>query len=230
MPFTGAHPFAILPLTRWRWLDPTCLAIGAMAPDFEYFARGHLSGGKLGHTWPGIAIWCVPLTLVIALIYHRVVKRPLIDALPRAIARRLRDAPWPANLVSLGTVVSLVVSAALGGATHLAWDAFTHDDGFVVLHVRALRPHVDQLQLGCSIVGLAGLALALVRRWWHTPPIDPGPARGRWIFVTCIPIAVALVVWHARAIGATTSGDLLVAPISGALAGILVASAIVRAT
>jgi hypothetical protein len=37
MPFTLAHPAAILPLRGWRYLRTAPLILGAMAPDLPYF-------------------------------------------------------------------------------------------------------------------------------------------------------------------------------------------------
>lgn len=39
MPFTFAHPAAVLPLgvKKTKYIDFTALVIGSMAPDFEYF-------------------------------------------------------------------------------------------------------------------------------------------------------------------------------------------------
>jgi len=49
MPFTAAHPLAVLPLVRRHrrlGLDPTCLVIGSMAPD--RYRRHGCRGARLG--------------------------------------------------------------------------------------------------------------------------------------------------------------------------------------
>src|SRR3954471_24303541 len=102
MPFTPAHPLAVWPFVRWhRWLrlDATCLAIGAMAPDFEYFIHGQQKG-NFGHTLLGIPLWGVPATLILAALFHAIVKWPLLIVAPRWIAQRSIEAaarPWPAS-------------------------------------------------------------------------------------------------------------------------------------
>ena len=87
MPFTASHPMAVLPVVGRLRLDTTCLVIGAMAPDFEYFMNGRLLG-SFGHTLIGIAAWGVPVTLISALVFHAILKWPLLAVAPRWFARR----------------------------------------------------------------------------------------------------------------------------------------------
>ena len=48
------------------------LAVGAMAPDFEYMVR--LSATRtIGHTIPGLFILCLPTALLVLLLWHRLV-------------------------------------------------------------------------------------------------------------------------------------------------------------
>jgi hypothetical protein len=53
---------------------------------------------------------------------------------PLAVTPSGRHSIWP----SLHLVVVTLVSLLVGIATHLGWDAFTHSDGWVVLHVAKL--------------------------------------------------------------------------------------------
>lgn len=143
MPFTPSHPVAVLPFVHWcrqLHLDATCLVIGSMSPDFEYFVYGHLVG-QLGHSFLGLFVWCLPMTLVVAALYHWLVKWPWLLVAPRWVtARSLAiGAPWPARW-SGGLVVSCIASALIGALSHLAWDAFTHVDGFFVHQLRCWRP------------------------------------------------------------------------------------------
>src|SRR5450432_865131 len=119
---------------RWHralCLDPTCLVIGSMAPDFEYFVRGELVG-EFGHTFVGIIGWAVPVTLVLAALYHHVVKWPMLVAAPARMSAVFAEPP-PA--LSVASVVSMVVSAALGDLTHILWDGLTHAKGVIVTRV-----------------------------------------------------------------------------------------------
>lgn len=66
MPFTTAYIAVILPLKKYctHVLSISSLAIGSMAPDFEYFIRMTLYG-HYGHTLIGIFIFDIPLGLIL---------------------------------------------------------------------------------------------------------------------------------------------------------------------
>src|SRR5215813_8309835 len=95
MPFTGSHPMAVLPFLRWNalGLDPTSLVIGSMAPDFEYFAHGE-QAGSFSHTLLGVAVFCIPMTLFLGVLWDRVVRGPTYVIAPVAVRRRLISGPW----------------------------------------------------------------------------------------------------------------------------------------
>src|SRR6185503_10445443 len=103
---------AILPVLHVRRrlrLDATCLVVGSMAPDFSYFVRG-VQRGTFSHTWPGLFAWGIPATLVIALVFHALVKWPLLLVAPRTAAHHLVTAAttrWPTRW-SVGAIVSCV--------------------------------------------------------------------------------------------------------------------------
>jgi len=230
MPFTAAHPLAILPFRRW--LDPTTLAIGAMSPDFMYFARGELAG-NYGHTLPGIAIWCVPITLACALLFHELVKWPLLLAAPRALAARLVAAarePWPRGLALL------IPSAVLGAVTHVIWDGFTHGRGWAVRRLEPLQatlvlPVYRIIQHASTLLGLAILAVVLVR-WFRRQPSTPLPdvprATARWVLAICVALGIAALYARAAVRHTFSAGDIVVAPISGTLAALIVAGILLR--
>jgi len=225
----------LLPARRALRLDATCLVIGSMAPDFEYFVRGD-QVGALGHTVRGIALWSVPATLVLALAWHHLAKRPLALVAPRAIVRRVALRPWPRW--TLGALASYVISAALGAASHLVWDSFTHAKGWGVRVIPSLGAPVTApllghtvvfrvLQYGSSLVGLAVVAIvcaiALRRRPPHAAPPPDWPARAIYLAVVAAGIAAM-----AQRLG-RGGGDLdahVVQLISGLLAGMVVASAL----
>lgn len=235
---------AVLPLLRRRWLDATCLVFGAMAPDFEYFVRGQ-EQGNFGHSLIGMWVWGLPATLVLAALFHGPVKRLLWEVAPRPIARRTAEAaarPWPGRW-SAAVIVSLVVSAVIGNATHLLWDTFTHANGWGAHrfpHLLEHRVHVPVvgkmrrcriLQYVSSIFGLVVVAWYAVRALRRAPAVEvaPAPHGARLVLAACMLAGMALVtaraVWllHAR-----DPGSVVVAVIAGMLAGILAASVIVK--
>lgn len=140
MPFTLAHPAAVLPLFR-RPFVPSALVAGAVAPDLLYvgplyrIATQHIHGNftlTLTHKLTS-ALWLDPLlALLLLAVFNLVLKRPLIALAPQALAARL-PAPDRPRLPGVDVLFWMVVSAAAGALTHVTWDSFTHGDGYFVL-------------------------------------------------------------------------------------------------
>ncbi len=229
---------AVLPIVRVRWFDPTCLVIGSMAPDFEYFIHGELEG-RFGHTLPGLFGWCLPVTLALATVWHFVVKQPLRLVAPGVIVRRLpAQQPWPRS------IVACVISALVGGATHLAWDGLTHAQGWAQRWAPQTFNHLYTVpglgpiplyrvcQHVSTAIGLAVVTWFAVRmlRSRLPRPIEVLDRRGpRAIFLGCSLAAIAALFGRAWfVLESRDPGTLVVAPISGLLAGTLVAAVVVR--
>lgn len=128
MPFTFSHPAIVLPFLKIRqaWVSMSGLVIGSMTPDFEYFIKMKLSG-RVGHSLEGVFLFDLPVACVIALVFHQLVKRPLINNSPDWIRQRLiplRDFDFLAYLRR--HFVGLVCCVLIGSATHILWDSFTH--------------------------------------------------------------------------------------------------------
>nr|HEX4312620.1 DUF4184 family protein [Kofleriaceae bacterium] len=232
MPFTGAHPLAITPLVRLRWLDPTSLAIGSMAPDFQYFLYGH-EKGFIGHSMLGLVVWCVPVVVIVGLLFHHVVKWPLLVAAPRAVSSRLAASAakgWPIR------PIAIFVSAVIGGATHDLWDSCTHSQGFVVQRFPGLLrkmidvPGLDQpmilhrvLQYVCSLIGVIVVGIMLWRAV-RRRPAQALPELPRWrarlVLLASAAIGTLLVgvVVHRFLIGPS---EIVVAVISGSIYGVI---------
>jgi len=182
MPFTLAHPAAILPLRGLRYLRTVPLIIGAMTPDLPYYvpARfGHI--GPETHSVTGSFTTCLVLGYA-ALVCVFLLRRPL-TALLSARARWLcLTALAPFSQRPLEWALA-PVSIILGVWTHLLWDSFTHNDGWMVRRVAALSVPVSfggysgtlchLLQYLSSAFGLAVLAL-----WYRRLPAPAAAAPG----------------------------------------------------
>jgi len=234
---------AVLPLVgRWR-VDTTCLVIGTMAPDFEYFARAK-QVSVISHSWLGLIAWNLPATLILAAVFHVVVKWPLLLVTPRPIARRAATfalRPWGAW--TLGFAASCIVSALIGALTHLLWDGVTHSDGLIAPHVPALRrvlalPWGDMamhrvIQHASTVIGSLGCLAFVARALLRAEPIEL-PARPRvWprlVAVACITTGVGLAVLTISGRRNDDVGGVVVVLLSGALAGTLVASGLLLQT
>jgi hypothetical protein len=245
MPFTVSHVMAVLPGVRWHRqlrLDPTCLVIGSMAPDFQYFVRGD-QVGYFSHTVLGIVVWGVPVTLVLAALFHHVVKWPVLLAAPAGFTPLLGQ-PWHERW-TLGVVASVVGSAVLGDLTHILWDGLTHATGLFVRVIPALKTPIELpvvgslvtyrfLQHASTVVGLAGVGwftIARLRTRASTIVAPIARARARWTFAACMLIGSTLTLARLFVFRRRIDdfGNVAVAAISGLLAGAILASIVVRA-
>lgn len=184
MPFTPAHPAAILPVRKRLVLS--ALVIGAMAPDFHYF-MGLGPHGKVSHTFAGAFYFCVPVGLAALWLFHKLLKLPLISLSPEWHQARLARFAVPFRFGPARRFVVIVGSLLVGIFSHLLWDSFTHGGGWMVRHIPALRtvvfpemaggrPLYNLLQHGCTLLGLLALAVAYYR-WARTQPPQPVPDR-----------------------------------------------------
>jgi hypothetical protein len=237
LPFTLAHPAAVLPLVRRRWVDATCLVIGSMSPDFEYFLHAARYHG-FGHTWLGLFVWCLPVTLASAAIFHALILPALLCAAPEALARRFANTRWRLSLAS-------IPCALIGATTHLVWDGFTHvGSGWwwheypnvfgheLVLPIVGPTHVVRVLWYGSTIIGFAIVAIYVARAVARRPVVElpPTPRTGpRAIFAACIAVGVTLLVGRAIVALHGTLDILVIATMSGVIAGTLVASVILLA-
>jgi hypothetical protein len=225
MPFTPSHAVVALPFLRTP-LVPAAIAIGAMAPDLPLFLRGMPLHYGRTHS----PAW-LPITILVALLLllvWRCVLRPAARELsPGWLAQRLPsawDAAAPAALretfAVTGTpprpsgrgILLLVVSLALGVASHIVWDLFTHEGRWGVEAVPPLAaswgpfPGFRWLQHGSSVLGLAILAVWGVR-WLRRRPRANSPRllpdAVRWAWWLSLP-AILVAAWG---IGVATHGS-----------------------
>jgi hypothetical protein len=130
MPFTLSHAAAALP---FRKLNPVCpaLVIGTFAPDFQYFLWIS-DEDRSGHYFPAVAFITLPLALLLLWVFECCVKGPIIELLPSALQARLQDKLQPLSFRSWRRFASIVLWIAVGIATHLIWDSFTHGHNWMV--------------------------------------------------------------------------------------------------
>ncbi|MDR2275559.1 MAG: DUF4184 family protein [Sphingobacterium sp.] len=177
MPFTFAHPALILPFRKisGRYISFTGLVMGSMIPDFEFFFKMR-TGPNIGHHFPGIFYLDIPLTFILCFIFHEFVKRHLYSNLPIFLQQRLKKyASFNWGQYAVENTLVVIFSITLGIATHLFWDAFTHDDGFFVERIHLLNaqtsflggafPIYAILQVMFSLLGLIAVGSCI----WNMP-------------------------------------------------------------
>lgn len=221
MPFTLSHPAAVLPLMR-RPFVPAALVAGAVAPDVPYFLTrlgvsetssqdwyGPLLNATETHSFDAGLLVDLPLAVVLVAA-HRMLRAPVTALLPSGL-RLPEPERVPGLRAKVRYTVWLLVSALIGIASHLAWDSFTHGDGFLVTHVEVLRASAlggltvaRLLQYASTAFGLAAVGLHLRRRRDRLRSQDGTVARlgpvMRWSVVALLVLSPVLGgTVHARA-------------------------------
>ena len=136
MPFTFfAHQAFVVPLklARPRAFDGTALCIGSMAPDLAYaFVGTPLQFNS--HTWQAQLLWTVPISLAITRLIRDSIADPVGAHLPAPLGPEVR-----ALSLSRHSLRTSVLSALVGGLSHVFVDGFTHWDGWAARRIEWLR-------------------------------------------------------------------------------------------
>jgi hypothetical protein len=239
---TLAHAAVVPPMMRVtrRRLVLSAVVVGSMAPDFESLV--HLSSHKtVSHTVPGLFVFCLPVTVAVLAVWHGVVKRPLASLLLPRLAPVAAVAGQPFSFGPVSRFLAICTSTVAGSATHIAWDSFTHEDGFFVQHIQWLRQSIhwhglavfDLLQYGSGLAGLVLLGF-----WWHrwterqsttahpgsppSRPVTPAPGRIRRTALSAI-VALTASAGAANALRGVVDGlrarEVVAHGVFGAMAG-----------
>lgn len=184
MPFTLAHPAAVLPLRRIGLLRTVPLVIGAMVPDMQYFLPWRLAKHLPevtqpyfgSHTFFGTFTFDLPVALSILLLLW-LLRVPLAAPLGARGGAKCRIALERFGSRPLNWALA-PLSVLIGAWTHLVWDSFTHPQGWMVSRISALSAPVSffgytgelchVLQYVSSVFGLAVLAI-----WFLLLPAPP---------------------------------------------------------
>jgi hypothetical protein len=205
MPFTLAHPAAVLPFRKTR-LVFSAVVIGSMAPDFEYFLR--LSPqGRFFHSLPGLIIYTLPVAMAVLWLFHRSAKFAVFKLLPSSLQQRLtcaNDFPFG----DFRRFALLVLSVLVGAVTHILWDSITHRESWLVQHYPPLyqKVHISWLlhrpilvyvvlQYLSGLIGIGILAIWFIAWFRRTPPvhaIDSTLSRGAKLGSVLLLSALAL--------------------------------------
>lgn len=164
MPFTFSHPAIVLPFLKNKKLSATALVIGSMSPDLEYFFRMKMQG-DIGHTLLGVFLVDIPLGVLVAFLFHQIIKRPLIDNLPDFFKERLfvlKENNWINYFKS--NIGIVIISFILGILSHIFWDSFTHINGYFVERISFLGGELYSIpvyKIAQHLSSLIGMGLVL---------------------------------------------------------------------
>lgn len=241
MPFTFAHPAAVIPLQALfrRYVCFTGLVVGSMSPDFEYFI--HFKPYSVwGHTLAGFFLYNFPLVLLVSWLFHRVIKKPLLANLPAPFDRWY--APFARQIWSIRSRKAFLLffsSSIIGMITHVLWDHFTHQNGYFVTHFAALRTNVHVLFTDVPVYKLAqhgstltGFAIIAAYLYMVRDPHTNGSTFARrtssqkryyWIailFISCVILSGKLLFFTESA----KLGDVVVSLLDSVMIAVLLAS------
>jgi hypothetical protein len=233
MPFTFSHPAIVLPLTYLpkRWFSLTGLIIGSMTPDFEYFLRMKIQS-LYSHTINGLFWFDLPLGIILAFIFHLLVRNTLFGNLPYFINSRLseyKSFQWTYYFKHHWLVVC--ISVLIGAASHLLWDSFTHQHGYFVAAIPQLTQKVTLLgkdvflfkilQHGSTLIGTIVILYAFLKL-----PINQNTSKSinykYWSIVSFLALLV-IFLRMAFGLGFRQYGHLIATGIAAVMIGLVLA-------
>jgi hypothetical protein len=210
MPFTLAHPAAIWPLSRVRWLQVAPLLVGSVAPDLPDYMPGFIARCfDSTHDVLGSVTQDLPLGLV-ALLLVVLLRGPLTELLGPRAGPLFHDALERFARTPRGWLAA-PLNVFAGIWTHLLWDSFTHEEGWAVPYlpwlatpVSVLGHHAELAHLLQYLSSAAGLAVVVL--WWRRclarqPAVRRMPADLRRAHVLAGVAAAALLIGVAQALG-----------------------------
>ena len=131
MPFTLSHTVAAIPLRKHlgEYGGLSALFIGAMVPDFVYMLPPEFvyHYRLTSHSLMGLFKVCLPMGVLFFYLYHLLMAPVIVSVFPDQLQRKL-----PPHL-ALGRCPPtknghvIILSLLVGAATHIIWDAFTHE-------------------------------------------------------------------------------------------------------
>lgn len=227
MPFTFSHPAIVLPLSflsRKRF-SLTGLVIGSMAPDFEYFIRMRIQS-SYSHTITGLLWFDLPLSILLAFIFHNIVRNCLFENLPFILKSRFFEfTKFDWNVYFKNNWFVVLTSVLIGAASHIIWDGFTHGDGYFVEIFTVLSNQVDLLELQIPIFRILQhsstlLGGLIIMFGFYKMPIDNNTPRhmGLKYWVIFIGLLIVLIIFRISiGFDFRLYGDLVVTAISAGL-------------
>jgi len=200
VPFTVSH--AVVALGARRLPVPVAaVAVGSMAPDAVLFAP-FLPPYDDAHSWWGVVTIDLAVSLVVLATWWLLVRPAWAPVVP-GLRRRVPSDWGRRRALGVRDVLPVVVGCVLGSVTHVVWDGFTHEHGFVVEAWPALRdatvggyPLPFLLQDLSSGLGLLAL-LVVAAVWWRRADarrVGPLHVVERVVPVAALGVVVALAL------------------------------------
>src|SRR6476620_11110084 len=121
MPFTLSHPAAVVPRAR-RGLSVSALVVGSMTPDLQYLVNQNFVKlalqERFSHSLPGVFVFCLPVGLALLLLFHYLLKFPLLSLFPLSHQQRLLPVARRFQCHRLNQLALIALSLIIGAFTH----------------------------------------------------------------------------------------------------------------
>ncbi|WP_296705190.1 DUF4184 family protein, partial [Algoriphagus sp.] len=177
---------------------------GSIAPDLEFYLKLKL-GENIGHKISGILVFDLPIAMLVALIFHCLIKHSLYKASPvwvQSKTVKYLEFNWISSLKMNWSWI--LISMMLGIFTHLTLDGMTHYDGWLVNLFPILKnefkiatssiPVYDFFQYGFSLIGLFLVSNFLLHLESNAISSSVHFKKGKFWFLTLIGITIAVVL------------------------------------
>ncbi len=222
MPWTFAHPAAVLPLRRLcsrGYLSFAALVVGSLSPDFPYYL-GRFDLGDFTHAPLGVLTLCLPVSLMILVAIY-IFRDPVARLLPEPHRSGLLAAGPSPERLSIRAICVFAGSVVLGAVSHLLWDSFTHEHRLFVREWPILQVSLftalgrdfrvfNVLQHLSTLAGVAAIVIAY-RNYLGRVSVRPAPefnANNRsYATLASLGITALIIAAPFSFLGATVDGE-----------------------
>jgi len=180
MPNPIAHPAASIPFTKAGMVF-SALVVGSISPDFGYLVP--LPTPYFMYNASGLILFDVPVGFVLLWLFHALVKWPLLSFLPKSLQSRLFKHVQGFSFGPLKRFGLILLSLLVGSLTHVIWDSFTHEYGWMVEQFAFLSIPIGGTPLYTILQNLSSINGIIVLLYWFinwlqtAPQGDQLPAR-----------------------------------------------------
>jgi len=210
MPWTFAHPAAVLPFWRRcpRYLSFPALIVGSMSPDLGYYFN-QFALASFAHTFSGTLLLCLPSGLTLLVLLYAL-RNPICLFVPEPHRGALTEVSRSFGRMGFLRLATISLSVLIGSWTHILWDSFTHNERWASNYFALLREPLFQvggsavhgyqvLQHLSTVVGLFLLAASywVWLRQYRLRESERASSfveeRGRWILISAL-VGMSIVV------------------------------------
>lgn len=205
MPWTFAHPAAVLPLKALcpRYLRLPALFVGSLTPDFGYYIN--LYGVGIGaHSFKGSLSVCVPAGILLLTAFY-IMRRPVWWLLPAPHRQAVAPLVNTAFAFNGRFALSSLMSILIGAWIHIAWDSFTHAGTWASRRFAVLRESwlsigstdlagYTVLQHGSTLAGVAALGIAYLCWLRGRPTGEATTMRDGWRYLVMLGLPIVSFV------------------------------------